>query len=117
MLQARVQRRSLEQDSQPGRVIFRDLLRKEGLCGLFKGLTTKMMVVGPKLVFSFTIYQQVMRMADGHISFYHSSSPSRPPASGVHSAPHASPIAVSRATAKHGHLGDEEGQPDEVANA
>jgi hypothetical protein len=34
------------------------MVMKEGLSSFFKGLTPKLLVVGPKLVFSFTIAQQ-----------------------------------------------------------
>ena len=41
----------------PGRALLRDLLRVEGAKALFKGLTPKILVVGPKLTFSFTVAQ------------------------------------------------------------
>ena len=40
--------------------IVKDLLRNEGPGALFKGLTPKIIVVGPKLVFSFTIAQTLI---------------------------------------------------------
>ena len=40
-----------------GVTVFRDLIRTEGVSGLFKGLTPKILVVGPKLVFSYTLAQ------------------------------------------------------------
>ena len=36
------------------------MIKKEGVSSLFKGLTPKILVVGPKLVFSFTIAQQLI---------------------------------------------------------
>jgi hypothetical protein len=39
--------------------IVTDLISKEGFGAFFKGLTPKLVVVGPKLVFSFTVAQQV----------------------------------------------------------
>jgi len=43
-----------------GMKVFRDLIREEGVRGLFKGLTPKILVVGPKLVFSYTIAQSLI---------------------------------------------------------
>eukprot|EP00177_Eucheuma_denticulatum_P006526 GFKZ01011883.1.p1 GENE.GFKZ01011883.1~~GFKZ01011883.1.p1 ORF type:complete len:325 (-),score=39.13 GFKZ01011883.1:240-1214(-) len=42
--------------------ILRELLVKEGVGGLFKGLVPKVLVVGPKLVFSFTVAQHTIGM-------------------------------------------------------
>lgn len=47
---------------ESGYQILRDLLRKEGPKALFKGLVPKLLVVGPKLVFSFTIAQHTIAM-------------------------------------------------------
>jgi len=41
--------------TQGGMSVFRDLMRNEGASALFKGLTPKILMVGPKLVFSMTI--------------------------------------------------------------
>jgi len=43
-----------------GLVVFRDLVRNEGPTALFKGLTPKILVVGPKLVFSYTLAQSLI---------------------------------------------------------
>ena len=40
--------------------ILKDLLRNEGPGALFKGLLPKVLIVGPKLVFSFTIAQHMI---------------------------------------------------------
>jgi len=64
LFQARVQRASITNSFVPGRVVLRDLLAREGIPGLFKGLTTKICIVGPKLIFSFTVFQQVMALTD-----------------------------------------------------
>jgi len=40
--------------------IFRRLFQNEGVGGLFKGLTPKLLVVGPKLIFSFTVAQHLI---------------------------------------------------------
>ena len=47
---------------ESGYQILRDLLRKEGPRALFKGLVPKVLVVGPKLVFSFTIAQHTIAL-------------------------------------------------------
>jgi len=43
-----------------GFVVVRDLVRDEGGMAFFKGLTPKIMVVGPKLVFSYTLAQTLI---------------------------------------------------------
>lgn len=64
VIKARVQRGSLSlapgQVQVNGRDILRELLKREGPWGLFKGLNTKFVVVAPKLVLSFTVYNQMM---------------------------------------------------------
>ena len=48
-------------DSKEGGIsIVKNLIKNEGFGAFFKGLTPKIIVVGPKLVFSFTIAQQLM---------------------------------------------------------
>ena len=41
--------------TQGGMSVFRELLKNEGATALWKGLTPKILMVGPKLVFSMTI--------------------------------------------------------------
>jgi hypothetical protein len=36
------------------------MVKKEGFRAFFKGLTPKILVVGPKLIFSFTVAQQTI---------------------------------------------------------
>ncbi|WFD24140.1 high copy suppressor of abf2 [Malassezia equina] len=43
-----------------GVAIIRDMIKNEGLTAFFKGLTPKVLVVGPKLVFSFTLAQSLI---------------------------------------------------------
>ncbi|WFD35424.1 high copy suppressor of abf2 [Malassezia cuniculi] len=43
-----------------GFTIVRDIIQKEGPLAFFKGLTPKVLVVGPKLVFSFTVAQSLI---------------------------------------------------------
>lgn len=45
---------------ESGFQILKDLMKKEGPGALFKGLVPKVLVVGPKLVFSFTIAQHMI---------------------------------------------------------
>lgn len=45
---------------ESGLQILKELLRKEGPTALFKGLVPKVLIVGPKLVFSFTIAQHMI---------------------------------------------------------
>ncbi|KAJ3286698.1 hypothetical protein HK104_008902 [Borealophlyctis nickersoniae] len=57
VIKTRIQARS-NAEAQSGMTILRTMIAKEGFGALFKGLTPKILVVGPKLVFSFTIAQQ-----------------------------------------------------------
>jgi hypothetical protein len=43
-----------------GMQVVRDLVRTEGATALFKGLTPKIVVVGPKLVFGYTMAQSLI---------------------------------------------------------
>ncbi|KAH8107445.1 mitochondrial carrier protein [Phellopilus nigrolimitatus] len=43
-----------------GLTVFKELVKNEGVSGLFKGLTPKILVVGPKLVFSYTLAQSLI---------------------------------------------------------
>ncbi len=43
-----------------GATIIADMVRKEGMSSFFKGLTPKILVVGPKLVFSYTLAQSLI---------------------------------------------------------
>ncbi|KAI9440185.1 mitochondrial carrier domain-containing protein [Lactarius psammicola] len=58
-IKTRIQNANFEQKTR-GVTIVRDLLRDEGATALFKGLTPKILVVGPKLVFSYTIAQSLI---------------------------------------------------------
>ncbi|KAH9015977.1 mitochondrial carrier [Lactarius hengduanensis] len=58
-IKTRIQNANFEQKTS-GVTIIRDLLRDEGATALFKGLTPKILVVGPKLVFSYTIAQSLI---------------------------------------------------------
>ncbi|EIW72879.1 hypothetical protein TREMEDRAFT_70844 [Tremella mesenterica DSM 1558] len=43
-----------------GMTIIKDMIRQEGFSAFFKGLTPKILVVGPKLVFSYTLAQSLI---------------------------------------------------------
>lgn len=58
-IKTRIQNANFEQKTS-GVTIIRDLLREEGATAVFKGLTPKILVVGPKLVFSYTIAQSLI---------------------------------------------------------
>ncbi|KAH8554120.1 mitochondrial carrier domain-containing protein [Umbelopsis sp. PMI_123] len=59
VVKTRIQNRNFD-NPESGINIIKDLLRKEGVTGFFKGLTPKILVVGPKLIFSFTVAQQLI---------------------------------------------------------
>mmetsp|Transcript_39621 Transcript_39621/g.69587 ORF Transcript_39621/g.69587 Transcript_39621/m.69587 type:complete len:320 (-) Transcript_39621:163-1122(-) len=59
VIKTRVQNRPFD-SPESGMTIFKRLIKNEGIGGLFKGLTPKLLVVGPKLVFSFTIAQHLI---------------------------------------------------------
>jgi len=59
VVKTRIQNANFEQNIKGGAVI-RELVRNEGITALFKGLTPKILVVGPKLVFSYTIAQSLI---------------------------------------------------------
>jgi len=58
-IKTRIQNANFESKTR-GVTIVRELLRDEGATALFKGLTPKILVVGPKLVFSYTIAQSLI---------------------------------------------------------
>jgi len=59
VIKTRVQARPFA-SPETGASIFKRLIQNEGVGALFKGLTPKLLVVGPKLVFSFTIAQHMI---------------------------------------------------------
>jgi hypothetical protein len=64
IIKTRIQKANFN-DRTSGFVILGNMVKQEGLGAFFKGLTPKILVVGPKLVFSFTIAQQLMSIFDG----------------------------------------------------
>ncbi|KAI0225342.1 high copy suppressor of abf2 [Massospora cicadina] len=59
VVKTRIQNRPFDAP-ESGLSIVRSMVRKEGLRSFFKGLTPKLLVVGPKLIFSFTVAQQLI---------------------------------------------------------
>lgn len=69
VVKTRIQNRNFD-NPESGVNIIKNLIKQEGFGGFFKGLTPKILVVGPKLIFSFTIAQQLIpvfhRMLDAN---------------------------------------------------
>ncbi|KAJ7583039.1 mitochondrial carrier domain-containing protein [Mycena floridula] len=60
-VKTRIQNANFE-DGKRGIDVIKDLVKKEGMGAFFKGLTPKILVVGPKLVFSYTLAQSLIPM-------------------------------------------------------
>jgi len=58
-IKTRIQNANFEHNVS-GVTVVKDLLKNEGPAALFKGLTPKILVVGPKLVFSYTLAQSMI---------------------------------------------------------
>ncbi|KAI6114094.1 mitochondrial carrier protein [Pisolithus sp. B1] len=65
-VKTRIQNANFEQ-KVPGLTVIRDLVRNEGPLAFFKGLTPKILVVGPKLVFSYTLAQSLIPMFSKYV--------------------------------------------------
>lgn len=59
VVKTRVQQANFD-SSVGGMAVIRDMIKKEGPGAFFKGLTPKILVVGPKLVFSYTLAQTLI---------------------------------------------------------
>lgn len=59
VVKTRIQSKAFD-STESGVTVVRNLIKHEGFGAFFKGLVPKIIVVGPKLVFSFTIAQSVM---------------------------------------------------------
>jgi hypothetical protein len=59
VVKTRIQNKAFD-STESGLTVIRNLIKNEGTTAFFKGLTPKLIVVGPKLVFSFTVAQSVM---------------------------------------------------------
>ncbi|KAJ3099031.1 hypothetical protein HDU97_003517 [Phlyctochytrium planicorne] len=61
VIKTRIQAKSADK-AEGGWSIVRNMIKNEGFSSFFKGLTPKILVVGPKLIFSFTVAQQMIPM-------------------------------------------------------
>jgi hypothetical protein len=59
VVKTRIQNRPFD-SPESGVTIIRNLVRNEGAGAFFKGLTPKILVVGPKLIFSYTVAQTII---------------------------------------------------------
>jgi hypothetical protein len=60
VIKTRIQNRPFD-SPESGASIMAKLIKNEGIGGFFKGLTPKIIVIGPKLVFSFTVAQHTSK--------------------------------------------------------
>jgi len=65
-IKTRIQNANFEQKVS-GVTVVKDLIKNEGPSALFKGLTPKILVVGPKLVFSYTLAQSLIPMFSKYV--------------------------------------------------
>lgn len=63
VVKTRIQNRNFD-SPKSGVQIISEMVKKEGMGAFFKGLTPKVLVVGPKLIFSFTVAQQLIPTFD-----------------------------------------------------
>ncbi|OAV97433.1 mitochondrial GTP/GDP carrier protein 1 [Puccinia triticina 1-1 BBBD Race 1] len=61
VIKTRIQNQNFE-SKQGGIMVIKDIMKHEGFGAFFKGLTPKVLVVGPKLIFSFTLAQSLIPM-------------------------------------------------------
>ncbi|GAA6016691.1 hypothetical protein JCM10207_000149 [Rhodosporidiobolus poonsookiae] len=66
VIKTRIQNQNFE-SKVGGMQVVRDLVRNEGVSAFFKGLTPKVLVVGPKLIFSFTLAQSLIPLLGKYI--------------------------------------------------
>lgn len=67
VIKTRVQSRPFD-SPESGMTVIRNLLKNEGVGALFKGVIPKLSIVGPKLVFSFTVAQQLISVFEKHFT-------------------------------------------------
>ena len=60
-IKTRIQNADFGVAAQSGRTVVKELLKNEGPTALWKGLTPKILMVGPKLVFSMTVAQVIIQ--------------------------------------------------------
>ncbi|RHZ46825.1 hypothetical protein Glove_606g96 [Diversispora epigaea] len=63
VVKTRIQNKPFD-SPESGLQVIRKMVLKEGYSSFFKGVTPKLMIVGPKLVFSFTVAQQLIPILD-----------------------------------------------------
>ena len=61
VIKTRVQNKDFNQNTK-GIKILKDIIKYEGITGFFRGIGPKIMVIGPKLTFSFTIAQYLIEL-------------------------------------------------------
>jgi len=66
VIKTRIQNRPFD-SPESGVSIMKKLIKNEGIGGFFKGLTPKLMVIGPKLIFSFTVAQHTIAYFTTHL--------------------------------------------------
>ena len=66
VVKTRIQNANFEQ-KVPGVTVIKELIKNEGPTAFFKGLTPKIMVVGPKLVFSYTLAQSLIPLFSKYV--------------------------------------------------
>ncbi|KDE03639.1 mitochondrial GTP/GDP carrier protein 1 [Microbotryum lychnidis-dioicae p1A1 Lamole] len=66
VIKTRIQNQNFE-NKVGGMTIVRELIKNEGFSAFFKGLTPKVLVVGPKLVFSYTLAQTLIPIFSKYI--------------------------------------------------
>lgn len=59
VIKTRIQNQNFE-SKQGGVMVIKDIMKNEGFRAFFKGLAPKVLVVGPKLIFSFTMAQSLI---------------------------------------------------------
>ena len=60
VIKTRIQNKAFD-DTRGGVRVVTDLMKEEGVYAFFKGLTPKVSLIGPKLVFSFTVAQWLIK--------------------------------------------------------
>ncbi|KAF8913316.1 mitochondrial carrier domain-containing protein [Mucidula mucida] len=66
VIKTRIQNANFESKTS-GVTVLKDLIKNEGPLALFKGLTPKILVVGPKLVFSYTLAQSLIPLFSNYV--------------------------------------------------
>jgi len=67
VIKTRIQNKNFE-NPETGAQILKNMIRNEGFGAFFKGLTPKILTVGPKLVFSFAVAQSLIPFFDRMIA-------------------------------------------------